>query len=91
MSSLSPGLVRRAGLATATESLAGAIADGATVVVALQPYPFFPMLHSAAAVVQLRVTGDNTDQADPDLPRLAWFNQAGAGSSWDVDYRYVAA
>ncbi len=87
---MSPGLVRRSGLATATESLAGSLLAGFAVAVALQPYPFVPMLHNAGPTLMF-VTGDVTDQADPDLPTLGWANTSGISLAWDVDYRYVAA
>ena len=91
MSSLSPGLVRRIGLATAVESLAGALAIASDTDITLQPYAFFPMIHESSPAFDpdIRIRG-GPDLADPDQPQLRFVNAGGNARTYDVDYRYVA-
>ena len=72
---------------TLTGSASGVVSGvGNTDDVIMNPYCFFPMIHTANS--DIAVGGTLADAANPDLPRLAIIGVLGSGS-WDVDWRYI--
>jgi len=86
---VSDGSVTRAKLATTTVSAAGTINAGANLLLTLQAYAFFPMIHAADAGVRLIV--HTTDGASADSPRFGMHNPGTGPQTYDMDYRYITA
>lgn len=84
------GAVSSGKLDTVTASLAGSIPANDTVHLTLNPQCFWPMIH-VSNWEALRMTGHQTDGADPDTPRFALDNETGSPHTYDVDYRQIIA
>ena len=83
--------VIQANFDTLTGSAAGTTDNGKDNI-ALNPYCFFPMIHTTNVNQEDMVSGHTTDGNDPDLPRLSIIDvSAGDATSYDVDWRYVVA
>ena len=84
--------VVRAKLSTATTSLAGTVLNANSVLIVLNAYPFFPMIHVQDSLsVPISFRPHPTDGVSPDSPRFAVTNPGASSKTYDVDYRYVAA
>ena len=85
--------VLRAKIKTTTVSLAGSISTGTYLDVTLNPYSFFPMIHSSigAEVSRAAVRSHITDGASADNPRFSLYNANGNSITYDIDYRYILA
>jgi len=91
-SEVASAAVGRGELITATVSLAGSVAVGNLVAIALTAYAFFPMIHSTNDTNQtMRMQGHRTDGASADSPRFEFYNSTGYTQTYDVDYRYIGA
>lgn len=86
--------IGRAQLITSTNvSQAGSVSPLNQVNITLDPYSFFPMIHTAdAGSAQSVLTGHTTDGADADAPRFGIKNLDSTDDcTYDVDYRYIGA
>lgn len=85
--------VVRARLKTNTTSLAGTLLDTSKLLITMNPYAFFPMMHATEdAFNDNFLSVHTTDGASPDNPRLSFVRTAASGNkTYDFDYRWVAA
>ena len=85
--------VLRAKIKTTTVSLAGSISTGTYLDVTLNPYSFFPMIHTTAGDGSSRgaIRSHTADGASADNPRFSIFNSNGNSITYDIDYRNILA
>jgi len=73
---------------TTLATTAGSVpASSGTVMITLNDYSFFPMIHTAGNVY---LRGHSTDGSGGASPRFGFINPTAGAITYDVDHRYIA-
>lgn len=91
-----PYLVNRGRLDTATTSQSGTILTNGSVVVAMDPYSFFPDFEGdwqsdGTTGIHLHTVNIASPSADSDAPQVELWNQSGVTEDYGAAWRYVVA